>query len=235
MSKIYDLVIYHYDNLVAKLLWIKYRKRPYIEFYRAVMRHTSKTNLKGSTGGGDWDKHAKKQLDRLKRYGMKQHHTLFDLGCGQLRGGRYAVAYLDKGNYYGNDISPEILKEASEVLRMEGLADKDAHLFLTDNLEFNEVKGKTFDFIHAQSVLSHMPPEDIESLFKNIKKIMHKDTQFLASFFISKNATIYPFHNMKNFAFPFEWLRKTGKENGLLVELVETDLKQKLIRVTLAD
>ena len=228
-------IIYYYDNIVAKILWIKYKNRPYIEFYRAVMRHTSKTDLKSSTGGGDWDKSASRQLERLKRYGMQPHHTLFEFGCGQMRGGRYSVAYLQAGNFFGNDISPEVLKEANNVLELEGLKEKNASLFLTNNLSFDEVAGKKFDFIHAQSVLSHMPPEDIETLFKNVKKIMHKESQFIASFFLSKDDTIYPFHNMKNFAFPMNWLIEKGKENNLVVELVETDSKQKVMRVTLAN
>jgi len=234
MQKLKSRIIYYYDNMIAKLLWIKYKKRPYIEFYRAVMRHTSKTNLAGSTGGGDWDKSAQYQLDRLKRYGMKPHHSLFELGCGQLRGGRLSVAYLDAGNYYGNDISEEVLTEAQNVLTREDLSDKQVSLYLTKNLEFNEVSGKTFDYIHAQSVLSHMPPEDIQTLFKNVKKIMHKDSKFLASFFISKDETIYPFHNMKNFAFPIRWMVDRGLENELKVELVEDQSKQKLMQITLA-
>lgn len=232
MKSITSKIIYYYDNLIAKILWIKYKNRPYIEFYKAVMRHTSKTNLKAATGGGDWDVAANRQFNRLKKFGLLPHNTLFELGCGQLRGGRFSIAYLDKGNYYGNDISPEILSEAEYVLKREDLLEKSPSIFLTENLEFNEVQGKTFDFIHAQSVLSHMPPEDIETLFKNIGKIMHSDSVFLASFFLSKDNSVYPFHNMKNFAFPLEWMIKKGSEYGLLVELHEVNNKQKLLKIT---
>lgn len=225
-------ISYHLNSAREYYLWFKYRNRPYIEFYRAIMRTRTKNNPREATGGG-WNETGKMQVERLKRYGMQPHHTIFDLGCGQLRGGRFTIAYLNKGNYTGNDISPDILEEARKILSSENIESKHPNLFLTDNLEFNEVAGKKFDFIHAQSVLSHMPPEDIRILFKNVKKIMHKNSQFLATFFLSRNNKIYPGNNMKNFFFPIEWMISTGNDYGLKVELVETDKKQKLMKITL--
>ena len=135
---------YYYETIITKLLWQKYKKRPYIEFYRAVMKHTSKTRLKYSTGGGNWDNSATMQLERLKKYGMRPDHTLFEIGCGQLRGGRYAINYLKKDNYFGNDISPEILNASKAVIKQEQLQDKNPQLYLTKDLKFSEVKGKKF-------------------------------------------------------------------------------------------
>jgi cyclopropane fatty-acyl-phospholipid synthase-like methyltransferase len=173
------------------------------------MKRRVQQNTKEATGGG-WGSTGRMQLDRLQRYGMQPNHALFDLGCGQLRGGRFLISYLNAGNYTGNDISPEILEAAKLTLQTEGLTGKKPHLFLTDNLEFAEVSGKKFDYIHAQSVLSHMPPEDIDLLFKNIKVLMHEKTQFLATFFLSKDDKIHPANSMKNFFYPFEWLAETG-------------------------
>lgn len=226
-------VKYHINSLRERVLWLKYKNRPYIEYYRAVMKIRTAQDPKTATGGG-WNSTGEMQLDRLKRYGMKPEHTLFDFGCGTLRGGRHLIAYLNEGNYAGNDISAEILEEAKKLLREEGLEHKKPRLFYTNDLSFNEVTGEKFDYIHAQSVLSHMPPEDIEELFKNVHKIMHKDTQFLATFFLSTTGKIYPGNVMKNFFFPIAWMQETGAKHGLAVELVETDRKQKLMRITLA-
>ena len=228
MSKIKNYL----NGLREKILWFKYRKRPYIEYYRAVMKYRTAENPKTATGGG-WNETGPMQLERLKRYGMRPEHTLFDFGCGTLRGGQHLITYLNPNNYFGNDISAEILNEARKLIKKQELDVKNPHLFLTNNLLFDEVAGKQFDYIHAQSVLSHMPPEDIEELFKQVKKIMHPKTIFLATFFLSRDGTIYPGNNMKNFSYPLEWMEKTGKKHGLKVEMVETDRKQKLIKITL--
>jgi cyclopropane fatty-acyl-phospholipid synthase-like methyltransferase len=196
------------------------------------MARRTRRNPKTAIGGG-WDSTGEMQFERLLRYGMKPRHRLFDIGCGSLRGGRFFIEYLDNGNYTGNDISPDILDAARKHLKEWGFAEKKPRLFLTNDTTFSEVNGETFDYIHAQSVLSHMPPEDIESLFKNVKKIMRKDTQFFASFFLSRNNRIYPGNNRKNFSYPLEWMETTGRKHGLAVELVETDRKQKLMRITL--
>lgn len=220
---------YKIESWVSKLLWLRYRNRPYIEFYRAVMKYHTATNPKDATGGGDWEKSATHQFERLKRYGLTPDSTLFELGCGQLRGGRLMIDYLNPGNYSGNDISPDIIVEAKKVLREEGLEDKDVSLFVTNDLSFSEVSGKTFDFIHAQSVLSHMPPEDVEELFKNLSNIMHAGSVFLASFFVSKDDTIYPFVDYKNFAFPMNWIEEKCQTHGLVATFDEPQMKQKLM------
>jgi len=196
------------------------------------MKRRTRLNPRTATGGG-WEDTGKMQLDRLVRYGIKPEHTLFDLGCGTLRGGRHIIPFLNTNNYYGNDISQEISFESEKILQIDHLQDKNPHLFLTDNIEFNEVHGKKFDFIHAQSVLSHMPPEDIEQLFINVRKIMHSSTQFLATFFLSSTGKIYAGNQRKNFYYPLTWMQDVAKKYGLLAEMVESDKKQKLMRITL--
>ena len=37
---------------------------------------------------------------------------MLEIGCGNLRAGRLFIDYLDAGNYYGIDISPDILLAA---------------------------------------------------------------------------------------------------------------------------
>lgn len=225
---------YYIDSLYELFMRLRYRNKPYIEYYRAVMKRRTKQDPMTATGGrhDNWNSVGKMQLERLQRYGLKPHHTVFDLGCGTLRGGRHVIGYLNTGNYAGNDISQEILDEAAKLLERENLQGKKPRLFFTNDVSFNEVAGEKFDFIHAQSVLSHMPPEDIETLYQNVVNIMHKDSQFLASFFLSTNGTIYPGNISKNFYYPIEWMQKTAAKSGLNVEMVETDSKQKLMRIT---
>ena len=216
------------------LLW-KYRDRPYIEYYRAIMKRRTARDPKAAVGAVN---SGERQLTRLVLHGLKPEHTLFDFGCGSLRGGLYLIKYLNTGNYTGNDISEEILEAGRTFLREAGLEHKQPHLYHTNDLLFSEVSGKTFDYLHAQSVLSHMPPEDIEALFSNIPKIMHPKSQFFATFFLAEGDSIYPSNQRRNFHYPFSWMQDCGAKHGLRVEMAQDAPqyigKQKLMRITLA-
>lgn len=220
------------------LMW-KYRNKPYIEYYRAVMKRSTKKDPKSAVGSVV-DSVGERQLRRLKMHGMMPEHTLFDLGCGRLRGGIHMIKYLNDKNYTGNDISQDILEVAHEVLEETSLDKKEPFLYYTNDLNFDEVAGKTFDYLHAQSVLTHMPPEDIEELLKNISKIMHADSKFLTTFFMSKGEKkdqIYPSNQRRNFHYPFSWIKKCCEDRGLSMNLVEDDSeyigKQTLVEIRL--
>ena len=45
------------------------------------------------------------QFSLLTSLGLRENHTLLDIGCGSLRGGRLALMYLLPEHYYG--IEPE--------------------------------------------------------------------------------------------------------------------------------
>jgi len=218
-----------------KLLLWRFRNKPYIEYYRAVMKRDTAKDSKAATGavGGSV---GKRQLDRLIMYGLMPEHKLLDMGCGRLRGGLHFIDYLDLGNYTGNDISGEILEKARLFLHEKELEDKEPRLYQTNDMYFNEVKGRTFDYIHAQSVLSHMPPEDIESLFFNVSKIMHPDSQFFASFFLTEENNFYSSNQKRNFHYPLPWMREMSTKHGLSLDVVkdasEYAGKQKLLRIT---
>lgn len=230
MKKFFDKP---YNWFMERYIWYKYRNRPYLEFYKALMEYRTPRGYKDAVGG-NWDKIGQLQFERLIEHGMKPEDKLFDFGCGALRGGIHSIKYLNGGNYTGNDISVEILKAAKQNIEKEGLRGKNPFLYQTTDLDFGEVIGNKYDFIMAQSVLSHMPPEDIDTLFKNIVKIMHKNTIFLATFFLSDDSEIQPSPTYKNYAYPLEWMIQTGKKYNLNIDLADKDSKQKLMKITLS-
>ncbi len=59
---------------------------------------------------------------------------MLDIGCGNLRGGRLFIDYLDAGNYYGIDISPEILVAALDTIAEYRLQPKLPRLALVNDL-----------------------------------------------------------------------------------------------------
>ena len=48
---------------------------------------------------------------RMFQVGLRSYHTLLDVGCGSLRGGKLFIPYLDVGNYYGIEPLKELVIE----------------------------------------------------------------------------------------------------------------------------
>ena len=87
---------------------------------------------------------------------------MLEIGCGNLRAGRLFIDYLDPGNYYGLDISPDILLAAQDTMAEFGLQAKLPHLTLVKDLRLGFLPDGLFDFVHAHSVFSHSPIEVID-------------------------------------------------------------------------
>ena len=96
-----------------RYLQYKHRNKPYIEFYREVMKIRSSIDPVEAVGG-KCDEMGDLQFEYLLRHGLRREDRLLDFGCGCLRAGRYLIKYLKERNYYGIDISPEILKEGEK-------------------------------------------------------------------------------------------------------------------------
>ncbi len=94
-------------------------------YYRAVMRSDaarSREAAVGSKSHESWLQLGQLQFDYLLGHGLKPSMRMLEIGCGNLRAGRLFVGYLDAGNYYGIDISPDILLAAHQVVADYGLA-----------------------------------------------------------------------------------------------------------------
>ena len=172
--------LYHVIAIIAAfhLLWSKKR---YAEFY------AKRTDVKAlldprEAVGGLWEEMGRVQFEFLVSKGLEPQHVLLDLGCGCLRGGLWFIRYLQTGNYWGIDISPNLLKAGRQFLAQEELESKKPHLILTHDLRFEELAGQKFDYILAQSVFTHMPETDIEECFQNLHKVLKPSGAFFATF-----------------------------------------------------
>ena len=96
---------------------------------------------------------------------------MLEIGCGNLRAGLF-IGYLDAGNYYGVDISPEILLAAQDTVTEFGLQEKLPHLALVRDMKLAFLPAGQFDVVHAHSVFSHCPASVIDECLDNIGRIM---------------------------------------------------------------
>jgi SAM-dependent methyltransferase len=111
-----------------------------------------------------WRGHGAFQLYFLKAMGLQPSHTLLDIGCGPLRGGIHAIAYLDRRHYCGVDLNESFISAARRRIEAEGLAAKEPVLTVIDDFALDRIGGR-FDFALAFSVLNHCTPEQRRRFF----------------------------------------------------------------------
>lgn len=120
--------------------------------------------------GGLWDEMGLLQHDFLLAQGLKPDHRLLDIGCGSLRLGVRACAYLAPGNYWGTDISTDLLEAGyRQEIVTAGLEARLPRSNLVTDGEFTfPGLPDRFDFIMAQSVFTHLPLNHLRLCFGNL-------------------------------------------------------------------
>jgi SAM-dependent methyltransferase len=79
--------------------------------------------------------------------GLRPEHRLLDFGCGALRFGAHAIAYLEPGNYFGVDRDLRSLEAATTYeLPAHRLEDKRPRFLWADDFEFSHF-ATTFDWV----------------------------------------------------------------------------------------
>jgi cyclopropane fatty-acyl-phospholipid synthase-like methyltransferase len=227
-------VKYSSQRIYDRFLIFKFRNRPFVEYYAAIANREAKREYL-ATQTNSWAEEGKPQLAYLIEQGLRPEHILLDIGCGTLRDGVHFITYLEKDNYVGIDISVKVLKYTKDVVTQKGLLSKGPKFQLIKGLSFEEIQGQKFDYVYAHSVLSHMPKEDIDELFKNIHKVLGPNSALYASFFETKKE----YHSTvtrRNYHYPRKDLEDLAYKHSLRFERMpgKTDSgKQSLIRISL--
>ena len=134
--------------------------RDHVSYYRAVMRSDTTRSSDAAVGSKtreSWLQLGQLQFDYLTGHGLKPDMRMLEIGCGNLRAGRLFIDYLEPGNYYGTDISPDILLAAQRTVVEFGLQPKLPYLTLVNDLRLDFLPDGHFDVVHAHSVFSHSP------------------------------------------------------------------------------
>lgn len=136
--------------------------------------------------GGLWDQVGQLQFDFLRAAGLLPDMRLLDLGCGCLRGGVHFIRYLNAGNYYGIDLSQELLDAGHEIeLPAVGLQDRLPRENLRQSGSFDAAAfGVPFDAALAVSVFTHLPLNHIRLCLSRLGAAMPRGARFYATAFV---------------------------------------------------
>lgn len=154
---------------------LRLRHRDHLAYYGAVVGDDilhGEEKAVGNSQRPQWLKNGQKQFDYLRKHGLEPHHRVLEIGCGNLRAGWHLIDFMDAGNYYGVDISTEVLFAAWDTVVRQNLAGKLPVLTLVKDMRFAFLPDDHFDIVHAHSVFSHSPLPIIEECLANVGRIM---------------------------------------------------------------
>lgn len=162
------------------------------------------------------------QFNVLTLLGLREEHTLLDIGCGSLRGGRLFILYLLPERYFGIEPEPWLLEEGIEKeVGRELIARKRPHFSHDPNFTCS-VFGQEFDFLLAQSIFSHAAPGQVRRCLEEARKCMKPTSLFAATFVEGEenykgSRWVYP----GCVTYQLAWLAETAAAAGLSCRRIE--------------
>jgi SAM-dependent methyltransferase len=146
----------------------------------------------------DYDLIAAMTFNLLTTLGLRQHHSLLDVGCGSLRIGRLLIPYLNRGKYFGFEPNEWLVQEGIKRELGESLLQiKSPTFFFSDSPGAIAQAKTSFDFVLAQSIFSHCGLNLVKNWLAAISRSLAEDGTLVATFLVGeedspKTGWIYP-------------------------------------------
>jgi len=152
------------------------------------------------------------------RMGLREHHKMLDLGCGCLRGGKFFINYLKPRGYVGIDPDIDLVWEGVRNELTESVfRNKSPILNYWDDFVFAERLGKEFDFVLAQSILTHTGHDLAKSIMQEAFDALKPGGKFVATYFdgvADSNLTGWLGNDIASYTTPF--MRKALTDIGFV-------------------
>lgn len=163
------------------------------------------------------------QMNLLTAAGLEETDRVLDFGCGSLRLGRCLIPFLRRGNYYGIDPHDWLIQDGFEQETGQQLRTLKAPVFSNDARFDCSIFGVAFDFIMAQSIITHSGPTQTARMIETGGAALKEDVVMLLSFIkgaddapLPEADWTYPF----NVEYPEPWLRAICERHGLHFQII---------------
>lgn len=130
----------------------------------------------------EYDLNAAMQFNLLTFLGLREYHTLLDIGCGSLRGGRLFIVYLLPHHYFAIEPEQWLVEKAISNEMGRELIDLKSPCFTHNSRFLCDVFGQQFDYVLAQGVFVHAPECDIRKCISETAKCMKSTSIFAATY-----------------------------------------------------
>jgi SAM-dependent methyltransferase len=171
----------------------------------------------------DYDLIAAMTFNLLTTLGLRQHHSLLDVGCGSLGTGRLLIPYLNCGKYVGVEPNEWLVEEGIKRELGEALLEIKRPTFLfSDSPESIIQTNRSFDFAVAQSIFSHCGLDLIKNWLSAISRLLAEDGALVATFLPSeedsaRSGWVYP----ECVSYRSPTLRRAAAGAGLRFEMLD--------------
>lgn len=115
------------------------------------------------------------QFSLLFTLGLRDHHRVLDFGCGSLRLGRLLIPFLRPGGYFGVEPNAWLIDDAlANETGRDVVAIKRPRF--SHNSDFDcGVFGEKFEFIIAQSIVTHCGPDLFQKAMDGFASVLADD------------------------------------------------------------
>jgi hypothetical protein len=130
----------------------------------------------------DYDLIAAMTFNLLTTLGLRQHHSLLDIGCGSLRIGRLLIPYLNREKYFGVEPNEWLVEEGIRRELGETLVQiKRPTFFFSDSPDTIAQAKVAFDFALTQSIFSHCGLDLIKGWLSAISRSLARNGALVAT------------------------------------------------------
>ncbi|MBK7424460.1 MAG: class I SAM-dependent methyltransferase [Propionivibrio sp.] len=123
------------------------------------------------------------QFNLVTALGLREGHSLLDIGCGSLRAGRLFIPYLAAGNYFGLEPLPWLVEAGIGKEIGASMVSLKRPTFRYDEDFSLGAFGRQFDFILAQSIFSHTSQAQIQRCMLEAKRTLKPGGLLVATYF----------------------------------------------------
>jgi len=191
----------------------------------------------GGHGPQVWYGIGKRQYHYLVSQGLRSDHKFLDIACGSLRLGQWLIPMLDTGNYFGLEAEPALVQAGLDHEMLYDLATlKQARFGYGYDFDFSFVPR--FDMAIAQSLFTHLTPDDITLCLNNLAKVADSESTLFFTYHEGEEMRPDgPSHANKTFRYPETQIAEIAEGAGWTCEFIGDwghERGQSMVRARLA-